>query len=138
MAEFIYLMNLARNEGKLFTKTYLKKYAEQNNVAADNSNYASLTEDLKTIKELPMLVPDKKLCEASEFHANDTGKAGITGHNSSDGTSFSQRLRRYTSAGALAENCDYGLNDALSIVCDLLIDEGVASLGHRKNILGSV
>jgi hypothetical protein len=135
--EIIYLMNLARADGKLFATTYLKKYADENEFDTDNANYSSLVEDLNGTKNLPMLAPDKDLFRAAEFHADDTGKAGIIGHNSSDGTSFSKRLHRFTSAGAIAENCDYGLSSALSIVCDLLIDEGVASLGHRKNILGS-
>ena len=37
--------------------------------------------------------------------------------------------------GKMGENCSYGYNDSESIVMSLLIDEGVASLGHRKNIL---
>jgi uncharacterized protein YkwD len=33
------------------------------------------------------------------------------------------------------ENCQYGYGDALSIVIDLLIDEGIPSLSHRKSLL---
>ncbi len=134
--EIIYLMNLARVDGKLFSQTYLKKYADEKGYNSDNSNYSSLIDELNDTKNLQMLVVDKNLSLAAAFHAEDTGKTGIMGHNSSDGTSFSKRLHRFSKTGALAENCDYGLNSALSIVCDLLIDEGVASLGHRKNILG--
>jgi len=35
----------------------------------------------------------------------------------------------------IAENCDYGSTEPLEIVMSLLIDDGIASLGHRKNIL---
>jgi uncharacterized protein YkwD len=38
--------------------------------------------------------------------------------------------------GQLAgENCSYGYDNALRIVMELLIDEGVGDSGHRKNIL---
>jgi uncharacterized protein YkwD len=35
------------------------------------------------------------------------------------------------------ENCQYGYNDGLSIVIDLLIDEEIPDLSHRKSLLNS-
>jgi len=64
------------------------------------------------------------------------GKTGSIGHSSSDGTPFSQRVRKKAkAAGMIAENCDYGNQTALDSVIGLLIDDGIESLGHRKNIL---
>ena len=68
-------------------------------------------------------------------------KTGIFGHNSSDGRSFSARIdkRCGKAYGSSGENIgtDFkvqGRNHALQTVMGLIIDDGVASRGHRKNI----
>lgn len=54
-----------------------------------------------------------------------------------------QRLTRkeiIASAGtysAAGENISYGVNTARGIVIQLLVDDGVSSLGHRKNMLST-
>lgn len=49
--------------------------------------------------------------------------------------SFEQRFRQ-AGVGCAAENLYAGENrTALQVVMDLLIDQGVQSLGHRKNLL---
>lgn len=126
----IYLCNLARLDGKLFIKTYLKDYDSGN-----DSYIRSLRSDLRKVKNLPVLYPSKKLYDAAYYHAKDMGDKGKIGHTSSDGTSFSKRVRKYVSGGGIAENCSYGHSSALGIVMQLLIDRGVPSLGHRINIL---
>lgn len=131
----VFFMNLARLDGKLFCETYLDKYVDENGLDKNNDYIKSLYKDLKKCKDLPMLKPTKNLTKAARFHAKDMGKLGKTGHNSSDGTSFSNRLKKYVKATTIGENCQYGYNDPLAIVMDLLIDEGIVSLGHRKNIL---
>lgn len=83
-----------------------------------------------------MLKPDEGLFKAARYHAKDTGKNGLVGHTSSNGQSFSKRLPKYVKDWSqLAENCSYGYQDAVSIVGQLLLDENVPSLGHRKSIL---
>jgi uncharacterized protein YkwD len=83
-----------------------------------------------------MLAPDEGLFKAARFHAKDSGKNGIVGHSSSDGTSFSKRLPKYVKGwNRLAENCSYGYEEATNIVGQLLLDENVPSLGHRKSII---
>ena len=70
-------------------------------------------------------------------------KNNIFGHNSSDGTSFSQRIKKQAGGkeiyGALAENCDQlrsfeGPNFSKASIIRYIIDEAVPSRGHRKNI----
>jgi len=129
----IYLCNLARLDGKLFSETYLKDY----NSNKSNSYVKSLYSDLAEIKNLPVLLPSENLTKAARYHAIDMGDNGKTGHNSSDGTRFATRVRSYSKGGYIAENCSYGYNDALNIVMQLLIDDGVPSLGHRINILST-
>lgn len=123
--------NLARLDGKAFADAFLADLKTSN-----NSYEKSLIETLESIKGLPMLVPNEQLCKAAESHANDIGPKGERGHNSTDGTSFADRVRSFYSGNAVAENISYGYDDALKIVRQLLIDDGIESLGHRKNILG--
>ena len=123
--------NLVRLDGSAFSAAFLSDLK-----TSDNSYEKSLIDTLESIKNLPMLVPNEQLCKAAESHAYDIGPKGERGHNSTDGTSFADRVRSFYSGGAIAENISYGYNDALKIVRQLLIDKDVASLGHRKNILG--
>jgi uncharacterized protein YkwD len=49
------------------------------------------------------------LMEAAKFHCNDTGPKGLTGHNSSDGTSMGGRLQKFGQfTGHSGENISYG------------------------------
>lgn len=132
-AKVIYLMNLARHDGNKFIKDYLNDYVASKD-KQDNRYVKSLYEVLRKTKGVAPLLPSKKLTAAALHHAKDMGKTGQVGHDSSDGTSFKTRIHRYV-PGAAAENCSYGRKDAVSIVMQLLIDNGVPSLGHRKTIL---
>lgn len=127
----IMLCNLARLDGTKFWNSYV----EPNLDGKNNANTTSLKADLAKVKDLPMFQVDASLQKASAFHANDMGVTGGTGHNSSDGTSFANRVRSYYSDYNFAENCSYGCETALEVVLQLLIDKGTPSLGHRKNIL---
>jgi|GEM_PF-831586 len=134
----IFLMNLARLNGEKFAHTILQDYTKVKScfIKHPDSTYVkSLFDDLKNIKNLPMLQPSEDLYNAAFFHAQDMGKTGKTGHNSSDGTNFSNRLARFVHTGKRAENCYYGFKWARPIVMTLLIDEGLQDLGHRKIIL---
>ena len=84
------------------------------------------------------LTYDEDLAKAARFHCEDTGPDGRIGHNSSDGTRMSDRLKRYVKDRmALGENIDYGNSSAEEIVISLVIDDGVPSRGHLKNIMKS-
>lgn len=135
----IMLVNLARMDGKRYLKSYFQEYnpVDYDDMSSSSSSYLrSLRDDLDEVKGLPMLKPDVGLFKAARFHANDTGKKGLVGHKSSDGTTFAKRLPKYIKGwNRLAENCSYGFDNAASIVGQLLLDEGVPSLGHRKSII---
>lgn len=122
--------NLARLDGDAFSTAFLSDLK-----SSDNSYEKSLIDTLKSIKNLPMLIPNEQLCKAAESHANDIGPEGKTQHESTDGTSFADRVRSFYAGGSIGENMSFGHSDALKIVRQLLIDKGVESLGHRKNIL---
>ncbi len=63
----------------------------------------------------------------------DQAKGG-TGHESSDGSSPSDRARRHGGGGFVAEVIAYGPIDADDVVRQLIVDDGVSDRGHRSII----
>lgn len=138
--QVILLTNLARTDGQLFVRTLLDNYLQSKGNSKRSRYVASLISDLNKVKGLPILQLNEKLCQSAAFHAHDMGMKGLTGHNSSDGTIAFTRIKRFlkpTGNYTLAENCSYGFSKALDIVMQLLIDEGVRDIGHRKNLLST-
>lgn len=135
--QLIYLQNLVRINPKLFDSTYLKTYYKLNPTQSTSSYARSLVKDLNSIEKSQLLYPAKAVFSAAEFHANDMGKHGLVGHNSIDGTKVVERFRNYGVFGSKAENCSYGYDEPLLILMQLLIDERIESLGHRKTILNN-
>ncbi len=128
--DVILYCNLARLDGQAFTNQYLGKLK-----GSSNSYEQSLLKDLANVKNLPMLKPNSRLAKASKVHVDDIGPKGLTQHESSDGTATFTRVRSYYNGGYMGENISFGYADAMDIVLQLLIDDGVESLGHRHNIL---
>lgn len=128
--DLIWILNMVRRDPKLFLKTVvLDPKSEFYRAPANrNSYYSSLIKDLQ--KQAPIhqpLVPDKTLFQSAFCHALNSGKDGYVGHERKWGckTSF------------MGECCSYGFDDALDIIMQLLIDDGVPSLGHRSICLSS-
>ena len=127
----VLFMNMARHNGLLFEDTFLKAYLLDNNLES-NKYVKSLIRDLKKTKDLQPLQIEEDLTSIAQGHAVKTGNAGRVGHQG-----FNKRFEPlmgnpYNHVG---ENCSYGYEKAIDIVLTLLIDEGVADVGHRKNIL---
>ena len=136
--EVIQYINLARLDGKRFADDFGNRYMEIAGLSSSNSYVISFYDDLSKVKDLQMLEPSQALCEAAAYHAEDLGQHGLTGHESSDGTSFGDRIKRFLpEAGYWSENCSFGNynNIAIVAVMQVLVDDKVPSLGHRKNIL---
>ena len=123
--------NLARLDGATFVSSYLSDLRN-----SSNSYERSLLKELPQIKNLPMLYPNQKIYNAAKYHVNDIGPKGLVQHESSNGTGMGKRLRGFYDGGFIAENISFGYNNALDIVRQLLIDDGVSGCGHRRNILG--
>jgi uncharacterized protein YkwD len=135
--EVLKILNAVRTDPQDFIKTQLTPYLKENNLT-NNRYVKSLVSDLKKTKKMNALKMSTALSDVAKLHALDMGRLGKIGHSSSDGTSFADRVRTKAKAGGMiAENCDYGHDSALDIVMALLIDDGIESLGHRKNILES-
>jgi hypothetical protein len=134
----IYWLNLARMQPDLFVELYLDPwmqlysssdwpvdvltnyYMEQRAIYL-NTAYLEMAK----MKSLNTLKPDEKLFQSAECHAKESGKTGYVGHDRTN-------CKEYFSG----ECCDYGVEDGKSILLDLLVDEGVPSLGHRHICLG--
>lgn len=133
----IYYTNLVRTNPKLFAKTYLKNYLDSTRNQWRKKKYInSLYSDLNKASACPIIEPRRDLYESAKGHAIDMGAHGKIGHETSGGDSFQVRIGELKKTyGYVYENCQYGYPDALSIVIDLLVDEDVEDLGHRKTIL---
>lgn len=132
--EVILMINMIRHDGTKFWNSQAEPYIKSSEISP--SRYTrSLEKDLKASSGLTILQPNKTLFEAARKHAVASGKEGQLGHTSSAGT-FEQRLRPLTGEfNYLLENSDYGSSEAIDIIMNLMIDEGIPDVGHRKNIM---
>jgi uncharacterized protein YkwD len=128
--QVIYYTNLARINPKLFSETYAQRYIDSTGEA--DTYTRSLMATLRKQSPLAALKPDALLSAAAAAHAEASGKKGITGHAGDDKRSKQANEAGYKYWG---ENCCYGDESALENVMQLLIDQDIANLGHRKNML---
>ena len=68
-------------------------------------------------------------------HVADQGATSMTGHTSTKGVSFADRVKSLQNYGVvLGENIAYGFQTPKEALLDLAIDDGVPGRGHRGNI----
>jgi uncharacterized protein YkwD len=90
---------------------------------------------LRSVKPLPPLNPSKGMSSGARDHVTDQGSSGSSQHKGSDGSQPWDRVNRYGSwEKSIGENIAFGIDKARNIVMFLIIDDGVSSRGHRKNI----
>jgi hypothetical protein len=129
--ELVWVLNMARLNPKLFLSTVVNDYPERSGQGRLSGvrEYKSLQSDLIRLEPLSILAPDS-LCRVSALcHAQESGTRGYVGHER-----FSKNCEQKEHFNA--ECCDYGFTEAVDIVMHLLIDEDIASLGHRHALLG--
>lgn len=92
---------------------------------------------LKSARPLPALSLSSGMCRAAIDHCAEQ-QNGEIGHGGSGHSSPGDRISRYGMwGGGYGENISYGQHTARGIVLNLVIDDGVRSRGHRKNIFNS-
>ncbi len=126
--ETIRLINLCRMNPMLYLKTYLKDVYEKKPAQRDEYE-ASLVEEFSKQKSLPPLKPDQVQFKSAKCHAIISGQRGYVGHARKDYPEGSICNFR-------GECCSYGLSTAENIVKQLIVDDGVPSLGHRHILMG--
>jgi uncharacterized protein YkwD len=131
----IQVVNLARLNGKSFLTRVAMPYVKAND-KDDDEFVEGLYTDLRATGGMHLLKPIETLHKSAAHHAHDMGTKGGLGHDSSDGTTFTMRIHKFHKPVTVSENINYGYNDAVSIVMEMLIDEGVTDRTHRHNILG--
>ncbi|MBD1210008.1 MAG: hypothetical protein H9535_16360 [Ignavibacteria bacterium] len=117
-------------KGKTFSAPGQKALTTKEGVKALDE--AILT--LKMTRPLEALTPSQALSKASRDHVDNAGPRGLLGHVGSDKSNPNDRAARY-GKGVVNENCCYGRSAAREVVVRLLIDDGTADRGYRKNIL---
>ena len=83
---------------------------------------------------LPPLTLSPGMCRAAADHCAEQ-VAGQLGHDGSDRSKPGDRISRYGAwSSTWGENISYSQKSARGVVLALIIDDGVRSRGHRKNI----
>ena len=142
-------INMVRADPAEYARTYLvplRKYYKGSLLSYPGETVIRTSEGPRALEEciqrllsakpVRMLSPKQGLSKAARDQARDQAKSGKTGHTGSDGSTADARVSRYgTWDQAMGEVIDYGNTQARRIVASFLIDDGVASRGHRKNLL---
>jgi hypothetical protein len=126
--ETILYINLCRLYPKDFLTYEVMNYygTEKYGDYVRNSTYReSLMKLLSTMQPVSALYFDLESYTGAKCFAKEQGEAGTTGHS-----------RKNCKASYDAECCSYGMDTGRDIAMQLLIDDDVPSLGHRKICLG--
>jgi hypothetical protein len=92
--------------------------------------------ELRDDTAMGVLAVSRALTLAAREHALDQSRTGALGHEGSGGTRPEMRIEHFGQwDGAIGEAIAYGPVTGREVVGRLLIDDGVPSRGHRRNIL---
>ncbi len=129
-------INEMREDPAGFYSKYLKEYIRQGSRRFTRYYTVSLEKDMRRAGNLPPFKVSNTMIKTASYQAKYLKHLG--GHtltHDAAGLSFEQRMQQ-AGVGCAGENLYTGENrTALQVVMDLLIDQGVSSLGHRKNLL---
>jgi uncharacterized protein YkwD len=90
---------------------------------------------LRSLRPLSPLELRTGMVVGARDHLSDLVRSGRSGHKGSDGSLPEDRVSRYgTWSESVGENIIYHSSRPREDVISLIIDDGVANRGHRKNI----
>jgi uncharacterized protein YkwD len=116
-------LNYARTKPKEFCEKFVVP-----NWDKSNSYHNSLVKTLRAMAPVPPVFPEFRLFQSALCHARTSGKTGYVGHDRQK----DPRTGSSCNSFFMGECCSYGRNNGLGIILQLLIDNGVPSLGHRE------
>ena len=116
-------LNYARTKPKEFCEKYVVPNWDKN-----NSYENSLVQTMRSMEPVPPVYPELQLFQSALCHARTSGKSGYVGHDRQKDPKTGSKCNSYF----MGECCSYGYDDGLGIILQLLIDNRVPSLGHRK------
>lgn len=91
---------------------------------------------LRQTKPLPTLRASDGLTAGARDHVKDQAPRGLMNHRGTDGSMAWDRVSRYGDwKSKISENMTFGPSTPHDVIAALLIDDGIADRGHRKNIL---
>lgn len=118
--EVIRYVNLARMFPKKFASIEIKKAIDEE-LYKESDYTKSLIVLLNKMSPVAAISFDESMYQIAKCFAIESGKLGSYGHK-----------RIHCVNGFDAECCSYGCQSGLLVVLQLLIDQGVPSLGHRS------
>lgn len=137
--EVLAVLNFARTKPQAFAR-HLRD-AEIDQATWTGNEPGALDEAVDFLMRQPPLPPlrwDERLGASARGHADAQGGTGEVGHVGPRGDTFPQRLQRVGFyAGLTAEGISYGQMSAQDVVRQLIVDSGVRSRGHRRDIFGA-
>jgi hypothetical protein len=133
--DFLYWVNYSRTNPKRFWDSVVTPIL-QTFTNLKSSYSESLKNDLYNQPQLPLLKLNPTLINTAQSHATDIGThKGKPGHTSTDGRTFSDRLKVAGIKNCGGENVSIGNVDPILSLVLLYIDYGIPTLGHRKALL---
>ncbi len=139
MAQYsLELVNLARTSPAA-AADWISNHIDANDQSTLDYYHINLQQelnDIRSAKPQPPLAWNSTLAQTALNQSNDQAVNNYQGHQSSNGTSFSQRLTNVGfSATSAGENAFAYANSVDHAIKAFLVDWGVADKGHRRNIL---
>ena len=93
---------------------------------------------LKSVAKIPPYTMSKGLSLAANLQLKDLMEDSSIGHKGKNGSTLSQRLEKFGYVGnAFAENISFYAKTPREVVMTMLIDDGVKSRNHRKNLFST-
>jgi len=135
--EVLQYVNEMRRDPKAFYRKYIPDYIKAHPERRFTSQYThSLKKKMLSTDPLPVFESSSPLkrCASRQYHYLAQFKGRRLTHEQGS-VSFAERMKQ-AGLHCLAENLyDADGPKALEVVIDLLIDQHIPSLGHRKNLM---